>query len=383
METCSTLHPALTEAVALLSGSTGDAPVLDDAWFSRLRVWMDQLAGHPPIAQRLRHPLMLFALDAMDEGDRPYNHDGLACLVAYLHTLHQVTALDLRTAVWLHDDDLETAYNNRPVPELSEEAVVDALLMQQEACAVHEYVVFDVVHAIIKTLNAKVQAGTPYMHCAPLMVTLLTTPGWSPCQLIAHFRSLRGCQFELLNRECQDLPGENQTIHGMLALYTFAYMHSTAWSPAVDEYLSVLDTVVWDVLCLTPLGSQGADWLDTLMNYLPDAGLAALHGLGLAASSKSGQYVPVFTPAFPSLRVYAETAWADAGKVYNRAQWFENRHPRLAQAMATLLSVLPAGPKAFGEWRALNEWWQLEVQGLTPHSDAVETLALPTGFDDA
>ena len=382
METCSTLHPALTEAVALLSGSTGDAPVLDYAWFSRLRLWMEQLTEHPPIAQRLRHPLMLFALDAMDEGDRPYNQDGLACLVAYLHALRHVTAQDLRTAVWLHDD-LEIAYNSRPVPELNDEETTDSLLVQDASTTAQEYLVFDVVHAIIKTLNAKVQPGTPYMHCAPLMVTLLTTPGWSPCQLIAHFRASRGCQFELLNRNCMDLPGENQTLHGMLALYTFSYMHSTAWTPPVDEHLAVLDTVVWDVLCLTSLGSQGADWLDTLVNYLPNAGLAVLHGLGMTASFQSGQYVPVFTPAFPSLRVYAETAWSDAGKAYNRAQWFERRHPRLAQAMATLLSVLPAGPKAFSDWTALNQWWQLEVQGLTPHSDAVGTLALPAGFDEA
>ena len=158
METCSTLPPALTEAVALLSGSTGDAPVLDDAWFSRLR-----------------HPLMLFALDAMDEGDRPYNQDGLACLVAYLHALRHVTVQDLCTPVWLHDNDLEIAYTSRFVPELNDEETTDSLLVQDASTTAQEYLVFDVVHAIIKTLNAKVQPGTPYMHCAPLMVTLLTT----------------------------------------------------------------------------------------------------------------------------------------------------------------------------------------------------------------
>ena len=160
METCSTLHPALTEAVALLSGSTGDAPVLDYAWFSRLRLWMEQLTEHPPIAQRLRHPLMLFALNAMDEGDRPYNQDGLACLVAYLHALRHVKVQDLCTPVWLHYNDEETT---------------DSLLVQDASTTAHEYLVFDVVHAISKTLNARVQPGTPYMHCAPLMVTLLTT----------------------------------------------------------------------------------------------------------------------------------------------------------------------------------------------------------------
>lgn len=383
METRSTLHPALTEAVALLSGSTGDAPVLDNAWFLRLRHWMLALQTHPASVQRLRHPLMLFALDAMEEAERPYNQDGLACLVAYLDSLQRLTEDDLRTPVWLHDDDLEEAYNSRPDSDAGVAIETEEALPMPEVPLLQQYVVFDVVHAIIKTINSKVQTGTPYMHCSPLLVTLLTSSGWRPCQLIAHLRALRVCQFELLNRDCKDLPGESQTLHGMLALYTFAYMHSTAWSPVVDEYLPVLDSVVWDVLCLTSMGSQGADWLDTLMNYLPNAGLAGLHGMGLAASSKAGQYVPVFTPAFSSLRVYAETAWADAGKVYNRAQWFEQRHPRLAQATATLLAMLPAGPKAFEEWTALNEWWKQEVQGIANTQDTVGALGLPIGFHEA
>ena len=377
------LAPCLVQAVALLARATGSNPTLDSNWFAQWLQWLyaSTTQCYTPGAMRLRHALALFAVEAIEDQGSPYNQQAVQCIALYLQSLCNVSPEELNTPMWEQNDDIELAYAQ--VPRHS------AMLQENPWSAPNEttvssFLVMDVICGVIKTISFKVQLNTPYRHCTPLLMRLLTNKDWDPCKVIAHFRSMRRVQFELLNYGAHDLPGESQTVHGMLAMHLFSYMHSTSWKPENGPYLHVLDEVVWDVLCLTGIGNQANQWLDTLKSGLPNAGLQALElKTDLERPPVLDGFPPltmVRTPSFLSLRAYADVACQDAATQQSRAQWFEHRYPRLAHAMHTLLLVLPCGAMFCKDWDTLNEWWRQDVQGLDPAMSA-SSLSLPQGFD--
>ena len=376
------LPSCLLQAVELLTHATGPDPKLDIHWFSQWRVWLEGMRAeqYTPGAMRLRHALALFAVQAIEDQDRPYNQEAVVCMALYLASLCEVDARELRAPMWQTNDDIEAAYAEVPHPSRHE----DVPWTTGPDKPVSAFLVMDVVCGVMKTINFKVQQGTPYRHCAPLLMRLLASKDWDPCAVIAHFRALRSEQFELLNAGAQDLPGESQTVHGMLAMHLFSYMHSSSWKPAPSPHLGVLDEVVWDALCLTGLGNQAGDWLDTLKSCLPNAGLGVLQipNDSGQTSSKEGlaPLTTICTPAFSSLRAYAAVASQDMGRGIGRAHWFERRYHRLAHAMGTLLLVLPTGARQAGDWDALNAWWRLEVQGLAADAET-QAVELPADFE--
>lgn len=366
----SPLPATVTEAVDLLSVATQSNNSVDEVWLLRFQQWLFDIQGQTGVVQRLRHALAFFAVDQPNEPSC-LNHATYGCLAMYLDSLRNVTTEELQTPMWQQDDQLDAAYGL-----LGEEAI------SRDAPGVPVYLVFDVIIGIVKNINLNIVRGTPYMHCAPLTMGLLNHRGWNPCQIISHFHNMRQCQFELLNDKEDDLPGEVQTIHGILAMNVLSYMHSTAWTPVADEYTPILDSLVWDVLCLNGLGDQAAQWLDTTKNRLPNAGLDTLCDLSVSNHLRApfGTPMHVYTPAFSSLRNYAHAAWQDYRSGNNRALWFERRHPRLAGATAMLLQMLPAGPRDPSDWDALRQWWCMDVQGL-PTAPIVPPQDLPSDFE--
>lgn len=359
----------VVEAVDLLSVATQSERALDDAWLVRFQQWLVDIKDEPGVVQRLRHALAFFAVDHQVE----HGHTGHAlhaCLAMYLDSLRNVSVEELKTPMWKQDAHLDAAYGL-----LGEET------LGRDDPSVPVYLVFDVIVGIVKNINVNIVRGTPYMHCSPLTMGLLTHSGWNPCQIISHFHGLRQCQFELLNEKEEDLPGEVQTIHGILAMNVLSYMHSTAWKPVPDNYTPILDSLVWDVLCLHGLGDQSAQWLDTTMNCLPNAGLKKLHDFSVSNHLRAtfGTPLHVSTPAFSSLRNYANAAWQKSRAGNPAPLWFEQQHPSLAGATAMLVQMLPAGPRAPSDWDALRAWWRTDVQGLPPEQSSVHPL--PTDFE--
>lgn len=377
------LPSTLLQAVELLTQATAPEPQLGSQWFSSWKKWLEGMTPQPyaPSAMRLRHALALFAVQAIEDQERP-SLEAIACIALYLRSLRRMNADELSMPMWQSNDDIDAAYALVSLPQCASTESSPWSAVSDDS--VSSFLVMDVICGVIQTINLKVQPGTSYRHCAPLLVRLLNSSEWNPCEIIAHFRGMRTAQFELLNKSSDDLPGESHTIHGMLATYLFSYMHSSAWRPAASPYLSVLDDVVWDALCLTGLGDQAGAWLDTLERGLPNAGLGALRIPRMAARPTGADglapLTTICTPAFSSLRAYAAVASQDNGMRDSRAHWFERRYDRLAHAMGTLLLVLPSGARQEGDWDALNIWWRLDVQGLTANT-SVQTMELPDDFE--
>lgn len=377
------LPSSLLQAVALLTQATAPESQLDGHWFSRWQHWLQGMDPTPyaPSAMRLRHALALFAVQAIEDQARP-SHEAIACLALYLRSLSRMIPDELSMPMWQSNDDIDAAYALVSLPERAPTESSPWSAVPDDS--VSSFLVMDVVCGVIKTINFKVQPDTSYRHCAPLLVRLLNSSEWDPCEVIAHFRGMRTAQFELLNKSSQDLLGESHTIHGILAMYLFSYMHSSAWRPTASPYLAVLDDVVWDALCLTGLGDQAGDWLDTLERGLPNAGLGALRIPRMQARPMDADglapLTTICTPAFSSLRAYAQVASQDKGMRDSRAHCFERRYDRLAHAMGTLLLMLPSGARQVGDWDALNIWWRLDVQGLTTNT-SVQSMDLPDDFE--
>lgn len=384
--------PSLAQAVALMHAATSPTAAFDECtWFSNFHAWLLPLREYSPMVQRLRHSLMLFGLDQLhDRTQQPFCPDAIPCIALYLNTWLDLTEFELMTPIWEDEqEELKQAYaeylGTGEPEEVSSQCNNSALstlnVTYVEPQSNTNDLVFDLLRIILKTLNLGASMGTAYSHLSPLLLQTFKLPGFSLCPIIAHLHALRVCQFERLNAETLDLPGEARTLHGKLAYYALAAMHETSWTPA--DGIDILDSLVWNMLCLTDSMciQSPFEWLDTCVHKLRHSGLSVLHGLSLNASSWRPSQPLVYTPAFASLRSYAIVAQQDYGRRYRRAEWFERRHPRLGEAMQTLLTLVPNGVLSPSDWSTLAPHWRIEVQGF-PAKYSDEQYALPSTFYD-
>lgn len=368
--------PPLAHAVDLMHSSTSPAVSFDElTWFSSFYAWLLRLDEYPPLVKRLRHSLMLFGLDQLhDRIQQPFCPHAIPCIALYLNTLTSLTEDELRTPIWEDDHgELKQAYLHHLSQDEEQEQMhshaISTLNVQSPEPEINKDLVFDLLRTVLTTLNLGTSLGTPYSHISPLLLQTLKHPGFSLSPILMHLYALRICQFELLNAQTLDLPGEVRTLHGQLAAYVLAAIHETSWVP--KEPIAILDTLVWNTLCLNDGMCMHApfEWLDSCVHKLPNSGLLSLHGLSLHSSEKSPHTPLVYTPAFSSLRSYAMIAQQDHGKRYRRTDWFERHYPQLGQAMHILLGMVPHGALAASDWSTLASHWRTEVQGLPESPD--------------